>query len=390
MRGGIRSGFVVALALGLSASVAPPAHASRRESITAKAGIVIDRHTGEVLWQRNPDLELPPASTTKVMTALLAIKSGRLAESFPVSAEAAQAPPSKISVRPGWRLRLRDLLYAVLLNSANDAAEVVAEGVGGSVGTFANQMNAEARELGAMHSHFVNPHGLPAEDHYSTVRDLTTIFSAGLRLPLFRDILETKRFVISPTSGTTRKISLHSHNRLLMSDYPIQVIGKTGWTKAAKKCFVGAASVGGREIVVAVLGSRDLWGDLEKLIGNGSRTEPAGIVMAAAEDVDWSTARRPAATQAAGDDDEDDDDVGPAPRYQVRLASFRDKASATRLRNSVSRSGYRASITRVGRGKHARYRVTVGGYATLEQAQHVAHKLDRAHRVKAVVARAGT
>jgi len=379
------------LALGLIASVPPSAHASGPASITAKAGILIDRQTGEVLWQRNPDLELPPASTTKVMTALLAIKSGRLNESFRVSAAAAQAPPSKIRVRPGWRLRLRDLLYAILLNSANDAAEVVAEGVGGSVNAFAAQMNAQARQLGAGHSHFVNPHGLPADNHYSTARDLTTIFSAGLRLPLFRDILETKRFVISPTSGARRKISLHSHNRLLMSDYPIRVIGKTGWTKAAKKCFVGSASVGGREVLVAVLGSRDLWGDLKKLIDNGSRPEPASTTMAAAADVDWSTAaNEPAASQAAGDDDEDDDDdVVPAPRYQIRLASFRNKTNATRLRDSVNRSGYHATIKQVGRGRHTRYRVTVGSYATLKQAQHVAHKLDRAHRVKSVVARVG-
>ncbi len=393
MRGGTRSKLVVLLAIATMVVLPSVAHAAGRDSVTAKAAILIDRQSGQVLWQRNPDMELPPASTTKVMTALLALKSGRLSESFRVSAAAAHTPPSRIRVRPGWRLRLEDLLYALLLNSANDAAEVIAEGVAGSVHKFAARMNAEAQRLGATHSHFVNPHGLPAKRHYSTVRDLTTIFSAALQRPLFRKILGTKRLVIVPTSGTRRRITLHSHNRLLMSNYPIPVIGKTGWTRAAKKCFVGVASVGGREVLVAVLGSRDLWGDLKKLIGNGAASDlPA--TTEAARAVDWSTASAEAATsQAAGDDDEDedegDDGVAPAPRYQVRLAAFRDRWRANRLRDSVRKSGYPVAIKTVGRGKHRRYRVTVGTYPSFAQARRIARKLDRQHRVKSIVARVG-
>src|SRR5207249_7321107 len=108
---------------------------------------------GEVAGGRNPPEPLPPASTTKVMTAVLALESGRLDESFPVSEYAARTPPSGIHLRAGQRMRLRNLLYAVLLNSANDAAEVVAEGVGGSEEVFAAHMTARARELGAGTAH---------------------------------------------------------------------------------------------------------------------------------------------------------------------------------------------------------------------------------------------
>lgn len=361
------------------------AQAARGGSITATAGILIDRQSGQVLWQRNPDLRLPNASTTKVLTALLAIKSGRLNESFPVSAEAAQASPSKISVRPGWRLRLHDLLYAILLNSANDASVVAAEGLAGSVDGFSGRMNAEARALGAMNTHFVNPHGLPADNHYSTARDLTTIFNDGLRYPLFREVLKTKRLVIAPTAGGTRKIALRSHNRFLMSDSPIQVIGKTGWTIAAKKCFVGSATVGDRELLVAVLGSRDLWGDLKRLVEGSVQSDPATLTIAASE-VDWAAAANETAP-AAGDDDEE------APRgvrYQVRLASFRSAGNANRLRNAVVNDGYRASVVRLGKGKRTHYQVRVGDFSSEPQAKLAARKLTRSHGVKAIVQKTGT
>src|ERR1051325_9504581 len=134
--------------IGRSVGAADALMQRGRQIVTAKAAILIDNQTGEVLWQRNPDLPLPPASTTKIVTALLALQSGRLDDTLSVTPEAAQAPPSKISLRPGWRMRLRDLVYAVLLNSANDAAVVIAEGLSGNVHDFAERMNAEARALG--------------------------------------------------------------------------------------------------------------------------------------------------------------------------------------------------------------------------------------------------
>src|SRR5947199_347179 len=172
------------IGLILAAALAAPAYAAG-PYITARAAIIIDAATGEVVWERNSTEPLPPASTTKVMTAILALESGRLDESFRVSENAAETPPSGIHLRAGQRMRLKNLLYAVLLNSANDAAEVVAEGLAGSEEVFAAHMTARARELGASTAHFANPHGLTAPGHEASARDLALIFRHGLAVPLF-------------------------------------------------------------------------------------------------------------------------------------------------------------------------------------------------------------
>jgi D-alanyl-D-alanine carboxypeptidase (penicillin-binding protein 5/6) len=351
-------------------------------TVTAKAAILIDNQTGEVLWQRNPDLPLPPASTTKIVTAILALQSGRLDDSFRVTPEAAQAPPSKISLRPGWSMRLRDLVYAVLLNSANDASVVIAEGLAGSVPAFAERMNARARALGATHSHFVNPNGLPAADHYSTARDLATMFEYALEDPVFRSAINTKTTIVSPASGSSRRIVLRSHNRLL-GNYHIHVVGKTGWTLAAKKCFVGAAQANGREIGVAVLGSRDLWGDLRRLIEYGfNGTNPPFPEAPAVEMVSVG-----GKASVEGDDQAEDATlVRTAQRYSIRIATFRQLNSAIRLKNSVRRNGYPARVEKIRAGRRPCYCVSVGAYPSRDQAQQVATTLKKTHRsVKTVV-----
>ncbi len=363
-----------ALGLGFLVSVifTTSAYAVRlHTAVTARAAILIDNQTGEVLWQHNQDLRLPPASTTKIVTAMVALQSGRLDDSLTVSRQAAAAPPSKVGLRPGWRMRLRDLLYALLLNSANDAAVVIGEGLSGSVPEFAERMNAEARLLGATNTHFVNPNGLPAENHYTTARDLATMFAHALQNPVFETIVSTKTTSVHPAAGSTRRIALHNHNRLL-GNYRIQVIGKTGWTRAAKKCFVGAARADGREIGVAVLGSTDVWGDLKRLLdygfgANGAPEPPPEMQMAAM-------------VNAAGDDDEPELAVQPAQRYFVSVGTFRGMRSAARLRSSLARVGYRASLQTVRRGRQRLYRVVVGSYPSRQAAEQVALKLRRKHQ----------
>jgi D-alanyl-D-alanine carboxypeptidase (penicillin-binding protein 5/6) len=225
--------------------------------LTARAAIVMDAASGQVLWGDDADVPLPPASTTKVMTAILALESQRLSETFRVSAAAAAAAPSSIGLQPGQRMELRDLLYALMLNSANDAAEVIAEGLAGSQAAFADRMTARARALGARSASFENPHGLTAPGHVASARDLAVLFRHALGLPLFRDVLGTRAIRVPVEASRVRWVSLRSHNRLLTGHaYP--VIGKTGYTRAARRCFVGAASRGDREIIVALLGSTDL------------------------------------------------------------------------------------------------------------------------------------
>ncbi len=172
-----------------------PSVTRAQPQVTATGAIIIDANTGAVIWEQDADLPLPPASTTKVLTAIVALQSGRLDQRLLVTGNASAVEPTKIGLRPGQEVDLHDLLYAVLLRSANDAAVVVAEGLGGSIEAFAQRMNEKARSLGATRSNFVNPHGLTEPGHYTTARDLATIFRYGLRVPLFRDILST------PTRG---------------------------------------------------------------------------------------------------------------------------------------------------------------------------------------------
>jgi D-alanyl-D-alanine carboxypeptidase (penicillin-binding protein 5/6) len=363
-------GFISVLAaVVVLGSVAPVSAAPRRRSsvLTAKAAILVDRQSGVVLWEHNADFPLPPASTTKVATASLALQSGKLSLPMTVSRRAAQEPPSKISLRQGWTVRLRDLVYAVLLSSANDASVVIAEGLSGSVEAFAARMNAHAMAVGATQTNFVNPNGLPADNHYSTARDLAKIFDHALDHPEFRRIVETRNITIAPASGSRRRITLHSKNRLL-SGYHIKVVGKTGWTRAARKCFVGAGTVGNREVLIAVLGSDDLWGDVRRLM-------EFGFDEAAAPSPRRAIAR---ATQAApslvgaGDSDE-------ASRYYVRLATFRSVTSANQLTRAVKRDGFPARVYRIRlKGRHY-YRVSVGSYSSRNRAAMAAKQIERMH-----------
>jgi D-alanyl-D-alanine carboxypeptidase (penicillin-binding protein 5/6) len=333
--------------------------------VTARAALLMDARTGEVSWAKNPDLELPPASTTKVMTAVLALESGQLHHAVTASRNACSAAPRKLHLRPGQRLILEDLVYAIMLNSANDASEVIAEKLAGSVPAFGERMTARARELGATRTRFVNPHGLPAKGHSSTVRDLATIFRHALGVPRFREILGTKSLVIG-AEAPRRTITLQSHNQLL-ERYRAPVIGKTGYTIAAKKCFVGAARVDGREIIVALLGSTDMWGDAQRLLdfafGKGMPVRPEQQLVrrkapqhrpAAPAPARAATAKRPAT-------------------YAIHVGTFDRIDRAERLQRALGSRGFEAAIDRVasGQGKNRRtqYRVELGPFKDRGEAE---------------------
>ena len=348
-----------------SASIGEP------RSVTARAAVIMDADSGTVLWERNADIELPPASTTKVMTAILALESGSLGRSFPASSEACSVAPSKVNLLPGQRLNLEDLVYAILLNSANDASVVIAESLAGSVPEFADRMNARARQLGALHTHFVNPHGLTADDHYSTAQDLATIFRHGMHIARFRTILGTKSVTVS-VENSARLIALHSHNRLL-EGYRIPVIGKTGYTVPAKKCFVGAGTFDGREIIVALLGSTDLWGDAKRLIefGFGDSLPPAPLLQHAAMRPAVRRSLRTAKHGSVRSEARPARRVGD--RYAIQVGTFDRIDGAKRLQHALGRRGYDAAINRVatGKGRHKRteYHVQVGTYPNRGQAE---------------------
>ncbi len=296
-----RSALVAAAVfLPMVAAAAPPRVGSR-------AALVMDAATGAILWGKNPDEKRAPASTTKVLTVLLALESGRLDERFKVSARAQAQAPSKLYLRKGQQISLRDLNYALMLKSANDGAVVVAEGLGGTVEGFAEKMNARARKAGAKASNFRNPNGLPDRQHLSTARDLGLILRAALNTPGFREVVSTSnRSLALETGGKVRKIGVQSKNRLL-NGWRVRVIGKTGFTRAAGRCFVGAARLGdGREVIVVTLGAPDLWGDIRKLVewaqNNGGRAEPETprLQMASVTKQKAANVAPPAAAPAVG------------------------------------------------------------------------------------------
>src|SRR5436190_1209356 len=253
------------IGLVLAAALAAPAHAAG-PYITARAAIVIDAATGEVVWERNSTEPLPPASTTKVMTAILALESGRLDESFRVSENAAETPPSGIHLRAGQRMRLKNLLYAVLLNSANDAAEVVAEGLAGSEEVFAAHMTARAREL-----------------------------------------------------------------------------------------------------VIALLGARDLWSDARRLFAYGFGEAPPVVMARAATRRHRGLARHAAARPASSEGDDDVTADARIARYAVRLGPYRSQQVALATRSRLAQRGYRVVLA----GRTLR----IGSFTNVSKAEGVASRL---------------
>lgn len=241
------------------------------EEIKSRAAVVIDAGTGRVLYAKNPDLRLLPASTTKLMTALVVLERANLDDVVTVSRNAAYAPPTKIGLRQGDQVTIETLLNAALIKSANDAAVALAEAVAGSEEAFAELMNRKALALGLTDTRYVNSNGLPGSGQYITAYDLAEIMRMAIRYPLLREILGTRVTEVSTEGGKTMFVK--NTNRLLWADDEFMG-GKTGYTRAARHCFVGAGERHSETIIVALLGtpSRDLlWSETEALMAFGSR-----------------------------------------------------------------------------------------------------------------------
>jgi D-alanyl-D-alanine carboxypeptidase len=264
--------FTVAVSVAvLAGAVAAAAAELPAPDITGRAAVVLDGRTGRILWERDADRPLPPASTTKIMTTLLALESGRLDRSYEVSPYAAAQAPSKLGLRAGQRMQLEDLAYALILKSANDAAVVVAEGLAGSVPEFSAFMNQRAREIGATNTQFHNPNGLPDDEHLTSAHDMALILRHALTVPGFRAVAGANAKLVQIEDAKIRPVMLHSKNRLL-NGYFVPVLGKTGYTRAAGRCFAGAAELNGRQVITVVFGASDMWGDTRKLMEYGFST----------------------------------------------------------------------------------------------------------------------
>ncbi len=350
--------------------------------LTARAAVLMDASTGKILYQKDPDLRLSPASTTKVVTAILALESGRkLSDTITVSKAATRVPASKLYLRPGQTITIEHLLYGILLSSANDASMVLAEGVAGSVERYTELMTKKAHDIGAVNSHFTNPHGLTAPDHYSTARDLAILFRYAMKNPTFRQIIQTK--ISSVTSNSivkkrtvTRRISVRNHNRLLWN-FEGAIGGKTGYTFAAQKCFVGAVARNGVTLIVSILGARDQWGDTKRLLEYGFdnyetlETLPAGK-SSTSEQVHVPSERISASPMMPQEGDPSKSSDG----YLLQVGSFRERDRAESFAKQFSADGFDAFLETISlSGGQTTYRVRVGPYAELLEAQDVAQEI---------------
>lgn len=254
------------LSLCLAVVLLFPLFAVQGSAVSAAAFCLMDADTGEILAASNENAVLPMASTTKIMTCLVALEEGDVASVIAAPKEAVGTEGSSIYLQLGEKLTLLDLLYALMLQSANDAAVTIAIGVSGSVDAFVARMNEKAAALGMTNTHFVNPHGLPAEGHHSTARDMATLMAVAMGNEAFAEISGTQTFRIPEPSGSYRYLS--NHNRLLKS-YADCVAGKTGFTKAAGRCLVTAAKRGSKTLVCATLNAPSDWNDHKSLFESG-------------------------------------------------------------------------------------------------------------------------
>jgi len=262
---------------------------SEADTVHSRAAVVMDTSSGKLLYAKNPDLRCPPASTTKLMTAIVAIENLPLTDIVTVSKNAAQVSPHKVGFKGGDKITVEELLYAALLGSANDAAVALAEAVAGSEEKFAALMNKKAFLIGARDTQFINANGLPGPGQYITASDLSKIMNYALNYPKLKQIINTRMTEISTEKG--RSIFLRNTNRLLWSEEG-QVGGKTGYTRTARHCFVCASERDNDTVIVALLGSpsrRDLWRESGLLIGKGfdmlGNGEEPVIYLAKADDI---------------------------------------------------------------------------------------------------------
>src|SRR2546423_2102939 len=235
--------------------------------IVAQGAVVLDQFTGEIIFAKNPDQPFYPASTTKILTALLVIEAGNLDQEIIVGDEEPKVGESSLELRPGDHFTRRQALYGLMLKSANDVAHGLGRDNAGSIEAFAEKMNLRARELGATNSHFMNPHGLHNPQHYTTPHDLALIARAAMQQPFFREVVSTQTH---PWQGTWGLQMLTNHNRLLRM-FPGCNGVKTGYTYPAQQVLVSSALWGTREVISVVMHTDKpgIWEDSKLLLAYG-------------------------------------------------------------------------------------------------------------------------
>jgi len=242
-------------------SIFPSQTAKANVHVSARNAILMDQTTGRVIYDKNAHEKRRIASITKIMTAILAVESGKMDEIVTVSGNAAGTEGSSLYLKKGEKIKLEDLVYGLMLRSGNDAAVAIAEHVGGSLDGFVFLMNEKASQIGMKNTHFANPHGLDDhEDHYSTAYDMALLTKYAMQNEMYRKIAGTKvHHAPNPDSKWDR--TWKNKNRLLTGLYKYCTGGKTGYTKRAKRTLVTTASKDGLNLIAVTLNGPDDWND---------------------------------------------------------------------------------------------------------------------------------
>ncbi|MFD1018542.1 D-alanyl-D-alanine carboxypeptidase family protein [Thalassobacillus hwangdonensis] len=256
--------LTIVMMIGTLFSTSTPAHADQHLSVSARNAVLMDMKSGRVLYEKAADDQHLIASTTKIMTALLAIESGMLKEKVKASHRAVYTEGSSIYLKEGEKMTLEDLVYGLMLRSGNDAAIAIAEHVGGSVEGFAYLMNEKAAWLGMNNSNFDNPHGLDSDTHYSTAYDLALLMSYSMKNDTFREVTGAERYL-----SDNRDYYWFNKNKMLTRYYDFCTGGKTGYTKAAGRTLVTSAKKGDMELVAVTLSASDDWNDHQRMFEYG-------------------------------------------------------------------------------------------------------------------------
>ena len=247
-------------------------------SVSARGAVLMEQESGRVLFEKDAHTKRRIASITKIMTAILAIESGKMNELVTVSEQATRAEGSSVYLKPGEKIKLKHLVYGLMLRSGNDTAVAIAEHVGGSLDGFVYLMNQKANEIGMLNTHFSNPHGLDDhEDHFSTAYDMALLTRYAMQNKTYQKIAGTKKYKApNPTENWDREWK--NKNRLL-TKYKYTTGGKTGFTKRAKRTLVTTATNGDMSLIAVTLNASDDWNDHIAMYENGFKTYDMAEVL---------------------------------------------------------------------------------------------------------------
>lgn len=229
--------------------------------VNARSAIALDKETGAILFEQNAYELVPMASTTKILTSLIAIEQGNLDKKVTISKKAASIRGSRVGYKAGEEIALKELVFGLMFKSGNDAAIAIAEELGGSIEGFSEIMNHYARGIGILDSHFESPHGLDSSEHYSTAYDLALLTSKGMDYDMFREIVGTKQ-ISKDKYNFTR--DYNNINKILWMIPGANGV-KTGYTGQAGKCLVSSVNNNGKDIIIVVLNCPDRWNITDKI-----------------------------------------------------------------------------------------------------------------------------